>query len=91
MLEALKSCGATPAVCRWAWNANSADTGGIVGNGPPDDWTNIQFEKTDFLRTIGLVPLYASSTFGVPDPSAAAVQHTASASCKNGNCPVVAT
>ena len=40
---------------RWDWNPNSGDTGGVVAN----DWLTVKFEKTDFMRTIGLTPLYA--------------------------------
>ena len=46
---------------RWDWNANSGDTGGIVLS----DWVTIDFEKTDYLRTYGLMPLYA--TLGAGD------------------------
>ncbi len=40
----------------WCWNADSGDTGGIVS----DDWRQIQWQKVEYLRTIGLAPWYAS-------------------------------
>jgi hypothetical protein len=42
----------------WAWNANSGDTGGLVGN----DWLTIQWQKVEYLNTIGLKPWYLSTT-----------------------------
>jgi hypothetical protein len=45
---------------RWDWNANSGDTGGIVMS----DWVTIDFEKTDYLRSYGLKPLYATIAGG---------------------------
>ena len=37
-----------------------------------DDWATVQFDKTDFLRTIGLAPLYATMTAGGAAGAAAA-------------------
>jgi hypothetical protein len=37
----------------WAWNANSGDTGGLVG----EDWTSVEWSKVDWLkRAAGLAP-----------------------------------
>lgn len=41
----------------WDWNPNSGDTGGLVG----DDWLTIQWQKIEYLTTIGLKPWYAST------------------------------
>ncbi|HSW86842.1 MAG TPA: cellulase family glycosylhydrolase [Rhabdochlamydiaceae bacterium] len=49
---------AIPHFFYWAWNANSGDTGGLVAN----DWLTIQWNKVEYLTTIGLKPWYASNT-----------------------------
>ncbi|KAK9803427.1 hypothetical protein WJX72_011774 [[Myrmecia] bisecta] len=36
----------------WAWNANSGDTKGLVG----DDWRSVVWNKIDFLTPLGLRP-----------------------------------
>eukprot|EP00889_Picochlorum_renovo_P003735 jgi/Picre1/30765/NNA_006126.t1 len=36
----------------WSWNANSGDTGGLVD----DSWVSTQWNKIDYLTTIGLEP-----------------------------------
>jgi aryl-phospho-beta-D-glucosidase BglC (GH1 family) len=36
----------------WCWNPNSGDTGGLVS----DNWADIQWDKIDYLFTIGLKP-----------------------------------
>ncbi len=46
--------------CRWDWNANSGDTGGMVLS----DWVTIDFLKPDFERLLGLNPLYAMLSEG---------------------------
>ena len=46
--------------CRWDWNANSGDTGGMVLS----DWVTIDFLKPDFERLLGLDPLYATLSEG---------------------------
>jgi hypothetical protein len=38
----------------WAYNANSGDTGGIV----TDDWQGFNWQKINYLQTVGLVPWY---------------------------------
>jgi endoglucanase len=38
----------------WAYNANSGDTGGIV----TDDWQGFNWQKLNYLHTIGLSPWY---------------------------------
>ena len=40
--------------CRWSYNPNSDDTGGLVEN----DWKTIVWEKIDFLTQLGLEPWY---------------------------------
>ncbi len=40
--------------CRWAWNADSGDTGGLVEN----DWESIIWPKIDYLTQLGLEPWY---------------------------------
>jgi aryl-phospho-beta-D-glucosidase BglC (GH1 family) len=42
----------------WSWNANSGDTGGIV----TDDWLTIQWNKIDYLKTVGLRPWYSEDS-----------------------------
>lgn len=39
---------------RWAWNANSGDTGGLVG----PNWTDVSWLKVNFLRYVGLRSWY---------------------------------
>ncbi|KAL3142124.1 hypothetical protein ABBQ32_004742 [Trebouxia sp. C0010 RCD-2024] len=39
----------------WAWNANSGDTGGIV----QQDWLTINWNKIDWMASVGLTPWYA--------------------------------
>ena len=46
----------------WSWNANSGDTGGIVD----DSWVSIQWNKIDYLTSIGLEPW--SSRNAEPSP-----------------------
>lgn len=41
----------------WAWNANSGDTKGLV----QDDWLTINWNKIDWLASVGLTPWYANS------------------------------
>ena len=36
----------------WSWNANSGDTGGLVD----DSWISLQWNKIDYLTSIGLEP-----------------------------------
>lgn len=43
----------------WSWNANSGDTGGLVG----DNWLDIQWRKIDYLTHIGLKPWYQGTDF----------------------------
>lgn len=38
----------------WCWNANSVDTGGMVG----EDWLTIQWQKIKYLKSVGLEPWY---------------------------------
>jgi hypothetical protein len=38
----------------WAWNANSGDTGGLVG----DNWQDLLWNKVAYLKTLGLRPWY---------------------------------
>ena len=40
----------------WAWNANSGDTGGIV----QQDWLTINWNKVDWMASVGLKPWYAN-------------------------------
>ena len=40
--------------CRWAWNADSGDTGGLV----EADWETLIWPKIDFLTQLGLEPWY---------------------------------
>ena len=47
----------------WSWNANSADTGGLVAN----NWVDIEWVKIDYLQKIGLVPWYTTGR-AVPVP-----------------------
>lgn len=39
----------------WAWNPDSGDTGGVVD----DSWTNVLWNKVQYLITIGLAPWYS--------------------------------
>ncbi|KAK9809361.1 hypothetical protein WJX73_008925 [Symbiochloris irregularis] len=48
---------AVPHVFWWAWNANSGDTGGIVG----DDWLTIQWRKQALLQQINGLTTYAQN------------------------------
>ncbi len=38
----------------WAWNAKSADTGGVV----QANWRDVNWNKVDYLGTLGLRPWY---------------------------------
>ncbi|DBB04409.1 TPA: hypothetical protein ACH3X1_012892 [Trebouxia sp. C0004] len=40
----------------WAWNANSGDTKGLV----QDDWLTVNWNKVDWLASVGLAPWYAN-------------------------------
>ncbi len=40
----------------WAWNANSGDTKGLVG----DDWLTVNWNKVEWLSSVGLAPWYAN-------------------------------
>ncbi|KAI8101510.1 hypothetical protein M9435_001616 [Picochlorum sp. BPE23] len=42
----------------WSWNANSGDTGGLVD----DSWVSTQWNKIDYLTTIGLEPWSSRDT-----------------------------
>eukprot|EP00884_Botryococcus_braunii_P014864 jgi/Botrbrau1/23379/Bobra.0051s0030.1 len=57
----------SPNVFYWCWNANSGDTGGIVGN----NWKDIQWVKVNFMRNaVGLTPWYLSPGAKPPPPPA---------------------
>lgn len=51
-----QSCLARAPLCRrWAYNANSGDTGGLVA----DDWVTLNWEKLQWLQdTLGLQSWY---------------------------------
>lgn len=44
----------------WAWNANSGDTKGIV----EQDWLTINWNKIDWMTSVGLTPWYANQGSG---------------------------
>jgi hypothetical protein len=54
----------------FAWNANSGDTGGIAMPDYPGDWGSINWNKIDYLISLGLSPWYlspAGSTVPLPE------------------------
>jgi hypothetical protein len=50
----------------WSWNANSGDTGGIVG----DDWVTVNFQKVRLMQDlVNLTPFYGQTPASAPLPS----------------------
>ncbi|RYF08132.1 MAG: hypothetical protein EOO40_08025, partial [Deltaproteobacteria bacterium] len=51
----------------WSWNANSGDTGGLIG----DDWVTLQWTKLNYLKELGLKPFSNAGGTGLPSSTPA--------------------